>query len=316
MKKYYSPPFPFKNPHVNTIYSALMRKIPSIHFKRERIATLDHDFIDLAFSSVNSKTLVLIVHGLEGSSQSSYVRRFTHTFNEINWNVCAMNQRSCSGELNSSFSAYHSGKTDDLELVVQYLKNIKKYDTIALLGFSLGGNLVLKYVGETQHSFIKCASGVSVPCDLKGSSIKMSTVSNKIYFNNIIRSLKEKLRQKILLFPEKGISKKDIENIKTFHDFDDLYTAPFHGFKSADDYYQKNSCRHFFEKITIPSLLLNALDDPFLSESCFPYKEIEKSPSVTFEVTKYGGHVGFYDQPRGWHEQRVVSFFKKYLPNL
>ena len=306
----YTPPLLFRNPHVNTIYTAVLKKTTFVAYQRERIETADRDFLDLDFSLVNSDTVVLVIHGLEGSSESSYVRRFTQSLNEENYDVCAMNLRSCSGELNILFSAYHSGKTDDVQAVIYYLHHIKKYSKIHIIGFSLGGNLCLKYMGEQQYSFIHSAVAVSVPCDLRGSSIQMSQAKNKIYATGIMNSLKNKLKQKIDLYPNKGFGIKDIQKVRSFHDFDNLYTAPFHGFKDADDYYQKNSSRHFIKSIKTPTLLINALDDPFLSESCYPYKEAKENSFLTFEYPKYGGHVGFYAHAKTWIEKRVIHFLK------
>ena len=178
-----------------------------------------------------------------------------------------------------------------------------------IIGFSLGGNLTLKYMGEQSHPFIQSAIGVSVPCDLRGSSIKMSHRKNKIYFNGIIKSLKQKLKQKIIRYPKNGIEAKDIKKIKSFYDFDNLYTAPFHGFENADDYYTKNSSKYYIGKIKKPCLLINALDDPFLSKSCFPFQEAKNNPFIVFEYPKYGGHVGFYEQPKTWIEKRAIHFF-------
>ena len=138
----------------------------------------------------------------------------------------------------------------------------------------------------------------------------MSQAKNKIYATGIMNSLKNKLKQKIDLYPNKGFGIKDIQKVRSFHDFDNLYTAPFHGFKDADDYYQKNSSRHFIKSIKTPTLLINALDDPFLSESCYPYKEAKENSFLTFEYPKYGGHVGFYAHAKTWIEKRVIHFLK------
>jgi len=306
----YTPPLLFRNPHINTIYTAIFKKTTAITYQRERIKTLDQDFLDLDFSLASGNTIVLVIHGLEGSSESSYVRRFTHSLNEEGYNVCAMNLRSCSGELNTLFSAYHSGKTDDVEAVIDYLYTTKKYNQIHIIGFSLGGNLCLKYMGEQHHPYIKSALAVSVPCDLRGSSIQMSQAKNKIYATGIMNSLKNKLKQKVALCPTMGIEMKDIQKIKSFHDFDNLYTAPFHGFKDADDYYEKNSSKYFIKNIKTPTLLINALDDPFLSESCYPYHESKENAFFTFEYPNYGGHVGFYAHAKTWIEKRAIDFLK------
>ncbi len=308
----YFPSFVFKNRHLNTIYPNLLRSV-SINYSRKRIFTPDNDFLDLDFSIIGSDKIAVVLHGLEGSTDRAYMKGISKHLNIKDIDVCAVNMRGCGGELNRLFSSYHSGKTDDLKYVLDYIKANHKYDAIYLIGFSLGGNIMLKYLGEEgTHSFISKAVAISVPCDLEASAIHLKKHAGKIYINRLIKSLKGKIKLKIKAFPNEGIRLKDIDNINDFHQFDDLYTAPVHGFKNAKDYWSKCSSIGFMNTIKVPTLLINAQDDPFLPNECYPYKEAEKSEFLFLEAPNYGGHVGFCNdflfQKPLWHEKRCLDF--------
>lgn len=312
--------FYFRNKHLNTVHSHLFRKIEDVHYTRTRIETPDHDFLDLDLSSVNNDTLVIIAHGLEGSANSTYVKGMVRAMNTAGWDALAVNMRSCSGEPNRLFSSYHSGRSDDIDTVVQYLESLDHYSKIMLVGFSLGGNIILKYVGEKGADIsqaIEAAVAISVPCDLRASSIHLSKNSNKIYYERLIRSLKRKALLKKQSFPNAPYRTKDVKAVKTFHDFDNIYTAPAHGFNDADDYYSKCSSKQFIPTIQCPALLINALDDPFIPEACYPYEEAKGHSNFYFETPIYGGHVGFNHSivPRTelWHESRAVAFFNNVM---
>ena len=314
----YEPAIAFKSKHFNTIYRTLFHKI-DVSFQRERMETSDGDFMDIDFSMVESKSVVVIIHGLEGSSTSKYVTALSQTSNEEGFDVAAVNLRGCSGETNRLLSSYHSGKTNDLAEIVDYIENSKTYEHIYIVGYSLGGNLLLKYMGEQRSdysSLIKGAVGVSVPCDLKGSSQSIAKFWNMVYMQRFLISLKSKTRIKLEQFPENDLKSEAILNSKNFLDFDNYFTAPVNGFKDANDYWKRNSCNQFLEGIKIPSLLVTAADDPFLSESCIPVKEARNNKFFHLEVTKYGGHVGYnsnFDNGSGfWLERRIIDFFKQH----
>ena len=308
------PNFLFRNKHFNTLYRYGTNK-NLVSFTRERMTTLDGDFIDLDFASVNSSKLIIAIHGLEGSSQSSYIQSLSLIGNKQNYDIVAMNLRGCSGETNRLLASYHSGKTSDLLEVIAYLENRNSYTEIAIVGYSLGGNLTLKLLGEAPErisKIVKSAVGVSVPCDLKGSAEILNIGFNKIYQNAILKSLKEKAIQKIQRFPNASIDVNKIKNTKNFTSFDDCYTSKINGFKDANDYYKKSSCKQFIKGISIPSLIISALDDSFLSDSCYPYKEVAQNKHVQLLTPKHGGHVGFYSrfnsEKNYWLEEQILGF--------
>lgn len=314
----YVPQLFFRSAHVNTILPALFRKIEDVHYQRQRIETPDNDFLDLDFSCVGGKTMVIIVHGLESNTYRAYIKGVVKIVNQQGWDAVALNLRSCSGEPNRTYGSYHSGKTDDLDTVVKYVSDKLKYTSILLVGFSLGGNIVLKYVGEKSKTIlpeIKAAIGVSTPCHLAGSSVKLAKRSNYIYQLNFIRTLRSKALYKKRCFPEVSVSESKLKKIKNFYDLDNLYTAPAHGFENAYDYWEKCSSKQFLTQVAIPTLVLNAADDPFLSSSCYPFQEAEKNSNLYLEVPRYGGHMGFahsfHLNTTFWHEKRIISFFKQ-----
>ena len=313
----FKPYFLLKNRHVNTLYRFLFSNT-KIKFNRKRLETKDNDFIDLDFSSVSSNKIVIAIHGLEGSSKSNYINTITQTLNQANYDVVAFNMRGCSGEPNRILSSYHSGKTEDLLEIISYLENNYNYEQIHVVGYSLGGNLTLKFMGEFVNDMpdsIVSAVGISVPCDLKGSVESISKSENKIYRNGFLKTLKEKALFKAKKFPEANLDVDKIKKATNFYDFDDLVTAPIHGFLDAEDYWSKSSCKQFIKEITHPTLLISSKDDPFLNEACFPITEAKENENFTFIQTKYGGHLGFVEgfnlKKQRWIEKQVLSFIKE-----
>ena len=308
----YKPPFPFRNGHFSTIYAGLFRKVNGLMQKRERLELSDGDFLDLDWSESKSSTnkVVILIHGLEGNAQRHYIAGSAKKFNQNNFDACAINLRGCSGTQNRLYRTYHSGATEDLEEVIQYLLAKKSYTNIYLMGYSLGGNLVLKYLGENNKIpvEIKGAVGVSVPCSLKSACDELLKSKNTLYSQRFKKNLLAKLNEKRLVFPEK-ISETDIKSISTLKDFDDVYTSQAHGFKDAFDYYEKCSCLQFLKNITIPSLLLNAKDDSFLGEACYPFRQALENQNLYLEVPDFGGHVGFFGRKNiSYAEKRGVAF--------
>jgi hypothetical protein len=212
-----------------------------------------------------------------------------------------------------SYTSYHSGKTDDLAAVIAHIE--KRYTCIFIAGFSLGGNLTLKYMGERGQEVpkvVRAAAGVSVPCDLKGASVQLGKWDNSLYMLRFLRALKAKALLKKEQFPHAPFSASDIKRVRGFRDFDDLYTAPAHGFRDAEDYWASCSSRRFLHNIARPCLLLNAADDPFLSPSCFPIEEAKAHTWLEFQMPRYGGHVGFAlpGWKHAWHENQLIDFLK------
>jgi predicted alpha/beta-fold hydrolase len=306
----------FKNKHLNTIYPTFFRKIDNLEYKRQRIKTTDNDFFDIDWSKVNSKKLLVLFHGLEGSSSGKYIKGMCRIFNKNQWDVCAMNYRGCSGEVNKTVRFYHSGATDDVDYLINTIE--KDYEEIILVGFSLGGNLILKYLGDgicNLNNKIKVAAAISVPCDLQSSMENLTKKKNYIYSKRFLKALKNKVLLKKNIMPDQ-ITDEYLDSIKSLKDFDDKYTAPIHGFKDANDYYDKCSCKQYLKGIKIPTLIINALDDPFLSEECFPFEEVEANEKLTLITPIHGGHVGFSSfSEYYWTEQKVLEFVGGILSN-
>jgi predicted alpha/beta-fold hydrolase len=312
----YNPPFLFKNGHFSTIYSGVLRKVNGLTQERERITLPDKDFLDLDWSFTNQKSdkVAILLHGLEGSAQRPYITGIAKQFIANSYNVCAINLRSCSGELNLLFKSYHSGATEDLESVVQHILNKNKYSKLYLNGFSLGGNLILKYLGEDRNipQEIKGGVAVSVPCDLHSSLKQLLLPKNALYAKRFKKHLIDKLKAKQLLFPDK-ISTTAINQIKTLKDFDDIYTSKAHGFKNAIDYYTKSSCLQFLPNIKTPTLIINSKNDSFLGDKCYPIKEAKENSNLYLEIPKYGGHVGFFGKTdTTYTEKRTINFLNEF----
>lgn len=302
----YSPPWFLINAHLQTIYPSLFRRI-NLDYDRERCNLPDGDFLDLDWLKGGSDQIVIISHGLEGNSERAYVKGMARAFFKNGFDVIAWNYRGCSGEVNKTLRFYHSGATDDLSFVVDHALT-NSYKKIFLVGFSLGGNLTLKFAGERQiDSRVKGIAVFSVPMDLHTSCIQLSKPSNWMYSRRFLSNLKQKVRVKAKVMD--GLDVSGIEDIRTLVDFDDRYTAPLHGFASAIDYYTKCSSIHFLEGIKTPTLIVNAKNDPFLSKECFPESG---NPSIKMEFPNRGGHVGFASFQRNglyWSEQRTLEFF-------
>ena len=310
----YNPSTLFRHHHFSTIYPALFRKVKGISYQRERIDTPDDDFIDLDWSSFNHQRLVVVCHGLEGSSDSPYVKGMVKTFNSNGWDAVAYNYRACSGEMNRHLKAYHAGATYDLHTVLNHILSTKSYNEIVLVGFSLGGNLVLKYFGEAPAKvpkIVKKAVAISAPVHLESCAISISSPSNFIYNDRFIRKLRKKSKGKKQQIIDAGMNYEILMKTKSLKEFDNQFTAPANGFKDAVDYWTQNSSRQFLKNIQKPALLLNAQNDPFLAPPCFPYEEAKANPNFELLTPKYGGHVGFAQfnkEGRYWDEEVALKF--------
>ncbi|AHM60113.1 putative hydrolase of the alpha/beta-hydrolase fold protein [Flammeovirgaceae bacterium 311] len=320
----YQAPWYLPNGHLQTIFPSLFRKVAGLRYLRERITTHDGDFLDLDWISREgdttpaqegirpaADTLVIISHGLEGDSQRSYVKGLAKAFLLQGCHALAWNYRGCSGESNKLPHFYHSGATHDLAEVVGHVLQHKQYKTLILAGFSLGGNLTLKYLGEQGEKLppqIRKSVVFSVPLDLAASSRKIGMRENRIYEMRFLNHLRQKLRNKAQLQPG-ALDLGPLQNIRTLWDFDDLYTAPLHGFKNAEDYYARCSSIQFVEHIRISTLILNAKNDPFLSAECYPVQKLKGHPFVKFESPDEGGHVGFPQAGElNYSEKRALKF--------
>jgi len=300
------------NSHFQTIIPGIFRRVRGVRYKRERITTPDNDFLDIDWIKNGSDRLVIICHGLEGNTQRPYMKSMAKCFSKAGFDVVAWNYRGCSGETNLQARFYHSGATDDLVTVVNHTKN-HSYTAICLIGFSLGGNIVLKYLGENGiTSGIDSAVAISVPMHLHQSSLELLKPKNRIYVWRFLRSLKKKIKQKALIMPDK-ISTHNFAGIKNLLDFDNLYTAPVHGFANAIDYYTQCSSYFLLEKITQPTLIINARNDQFLSAESFPDSGKFHNQNLNFEFPEEGGHCGFPKKINGeyWLEKRALEFINQ-----
>lgn len=307
---------PLANGHVQTMFPVLFRPMPVVEYHRQRLETPDGDFLDVDFSSAaaaaQSESIAVISHGLEGHSRRRYVQGMARVLNARGWDAAAWNFRGCSGQPNRLPRMYHSGDTQDLHTVVAACAQ-KGYRRILLAGVSMGGNQILKYLGEDPDRVDSRVCGAvvfSVPCDLVGAAQVLGRPQNSVYMRYFLRTLRQKIKAKHAMYPD-TIQMDGLDSIRTFAEFDDRYTAPLHGFSGALDYWTKSSCRQFLSSVRVPALLVNALNDPFLSASCYPYREARQSGSLFFETTVTGGHVGFVQFNRQniyWSEERLLSF--------
>ncbi|MXV37514.1 alpha/beta fold hydrolase [Flavobacteriaceae bacterium Ap0902] len=313
----YHAPFWIRPMDLMTIYMAKGRKVHGILYQRERVELPDDDFIDLDWSRAKKATdkCILMLHGLEGSSKSQYMLGVAKKFNQAGFDVCAMNFRSCSGEPNRKFTSYHSGKTDDVIEVLNHLLAQNQYDQLILHGVSLGANVALKLTGENQvlPKELKAVIAISAPIDLAGSAGNLLKKRNFLYAYNFQQQLKNKVLQKHTQFPDQ-ISLDAIKSIKNMIDFDNVYTAPAHGFQDAQDYYAQNSSLQFLAAIDVPTLVLNALNDSFISKKSFPYDIARDQPCLYLETPKYGGHVAFWQKGAfTYNEDRALEFAKQFI---
>jgi hypothetical protein len=321
LKSDFSPILPFKNSHFSTMYRPLFMK-DICTYRRKRIPTWDADFIDLDFSFVGSKTLVLLIHGLEGSAKSKYMASTSNHLNSKGLDTVCFNLRSCSGEDNLLLATYHSGKTEDVDFVTRHLLNNYNYEHIIIIGFSLGGNLALKYLGEYQPKLsdkVKGGIAISVPVDITSAEIEMDKLKNKLYIEIFFKTLKNKILGKAHKFPDYNLDETKLFKATTFKHLEALYTVPVFGFKNPEDYWKKASSKPYLSKIDRPTLLINAKDDTFLSAACYPIKEAIRSQTFYLEITDFGGHCGFISsfKPQGnsWLEERIMRFIDEKVLN-
>jgi uncharacterized protein len=303
-------PWYLRGGHVQTLYPHLRRSVPKLPYIRERLELPDGDFLDLDWFQQGHGRLMIALHGLEGSSQSTYIRGLLLAASEQGWDCLAVNWRSCSGVPNRLPRFYHSGATEDLAAVMDHLLDLDLYGRMGCAGFSLGGNVLLRYLGEQGEKIpltLTHGAAVSVPCDLSSSARRLDSPGNGLYRAHFLRSLRRKVRSKpdqMAGFPAPGKLRKLV-------DFDNAYTAPLHGFADAQDYYRQASCLPVLPKIRLATLLINAQNDPFLTPSCFPHEVARESPWLHLMTPQQGGHVGFpcVSNPNAyWHEQQILDF--------
>ena len=304
-------PFLF-NGHIETIYPALFRKVTDVPYERERLILSDGDFVDLDWLDNGSRCLVLISHGLEGNSSRQYVAGMARFFSNKKWDVLAWNCRSCSGEMNKASQLYHHGEIGDIGEVISHTLKTKNYEKIVLIGFSMGGNISMKYIGvhgKELPSAVKACVAFSSPTDLEAGANILDHSSNFIYKRRFLKNLKIKLEHKNEQYPG-SINLSAFPTIKVWRDFDELYSAPMNKFANAAAFYKNASAKNFLAGITIPTLLVQAKNDPILPIECYPTDLCNKLEKVFLEIPKHGGHVGFWrpGEQFSWAERRAFEF--------
>ncbi|AMM50321.1 alpha/beta hydrolase [Rufibacter sp. DG15C] len=309
----YRSPFFLFNGHLQTIVPSTLRKAPAVQYARERIDTPDQDFLDLDWSCVGANTLVVISHGLEGDTHRPYMKGMVRAMNQAGWDALAWNYRSCSGEPNRLLRSYHMGVMEDLHLVITHALEKHQYQKVYLVGFSMGGNLTLNYLSQWAARLpiqVQRAAVFSVPCHMRSACNQLAKPQNRVYMRRFLNTLHQKLQLKAQKFT---VDLADYHQIKTFEQFDNRFTAPLHGFKDAADYYERCSSVLHLQHLQIPTLLVNAKNDPFLSAECFPLEQAQQNPYLFLEMPETGGHVGFTESFMAgtyYSERRAVEFLQ------
>ena len=317
----FKPALGLSNKHLQTLYSSFFKKSPDLTFDIETFELDDGDFVECYWYNKPSKTtnkpIVTLFHGLAGSYKSPYIQTFMQKLDAEGFSSVLMHFRSCSGKMNRLARSYHSGDTADALSWLTHLKQTYTNATLFCVGYSLGGNMLLKLLGELQEkSFIKAAVSVSAPLQLDLCAYKMDTGFSKFYQHILLKDLRNSLHEKYKTHNlEKliGLKKSEIDKLDTFWKFDDRYTAPIHGFDSVHDYYKKSSAKQYLKHIQTDTLIIHAADDPFMTQKIIP-EQNELSPAISLEVYPHGGHVGFISgsflKPSYWLEKRIITYFK------
>jgi len=321
----FKPAWWLNNPHLQTLYTNQVRKPPLVeNINRERLITPDKDFLDLDWCGSGNGPLVILLHGLTGSSQSGYIKGMQSIFLNQGIRTVTLKFRGCSGEPNDLARGYHSGDTGDINFIYQIIKQREPETPIAAIGFSLGGNVLLKWLGEQGDTLeLKAAVAVSVPFLLAECASKLDSGFSQNYRRYLIAELIQYMADKLKHLKHIGATQEiqkiqklgELSHIKSFWQYDDQVVAKLHGFKNVHDYYQRSSSRQFLKHIRIPTLILQADDDPFMTPEVIP-EPAELSAQVKLELTRGGGHVGFITgknpfNPEYWLETRISKYLKE-----
>jgi len=310
----FKPAWWLRSPHLQTLWPVFFKKRHPLELTAEQVELDDGDFIDLRWSKKTSDKTVLVLHGLEGSLESHYVNGIMFQLEQSGYKPVLMHFRGCGGSINRLARAYHSGETGDVSTIVEHIKNKTGEYPYAAIGFSLGGNVLLKWLGESGESNpLKKAVAVSVPFRLHDAAKRLEKGVSKIYREHLLTSLRKTYIEKF-----KNITSPlsvDVQQLKSFWDYDDKVTAPLHGFAGAQDYYDQCSSRQFLKMIKVPTRIIHSSDDPFMFDETVPDRE-ELSRSIDFLLTTHGGHVGFISGTTpgsnySWSEMKIIEFLKE-----
>ncbi len=305
-------------PHLQTLWPYLFRPSRSVTLRRERLELPDGDFLDLDWTSQSDANgLVLVLHGLEGSSRSAYIQRLLQQLDRFGLQGVVMHFRGCSGEPNRLARGYHAGDTADLTHVVQHILRRSPQRPLAAIGYSLGANVLLKWLGETStRNPLACAVAVSVPFELGAAADRLENGFSRLYQQSLLRTLRRSVARKYARC-DMPIPQDVVDGASSLRDFDDRFTAPLHGFSDAEDYYTRSSCRPWLPHIRRPTLIVHAADDPFLRTQAIPSRE-ELPTEVELQLTCTGGHVGFASgdipgRAKDWLGVHTASWLARHL---
>ena len=298
-------------PHLQTLYPSLFRTRSAPRLARQRLELPDGDFVDLDWTPRTGGMVVLVLHGLEGNLESHYTGAILRVLAQQGYNAGLLYFRNCSGEPNRLPRSYHSGDTGDLDFAIRHIRQTFPDRDIAVIGYSLGGNVLLKWLGEqTDAAPARTAIAISVPFDLNSAALKLETGLSRIYQRHLLKKLTAAVLRKAPMHPP-PFPLERLQELQTFRQFDNAITSPLNGFQDVDDYYEDSSCRQYLHNIRTPTLIIQSRDDPFLPPAALP-SEDDLGPAVTLELARHGGHVGFITgsnplQPRYWLEQRILQ---------
>ncbi|MGQ0658252.1 MAG: hydrolase [Chromatiales bacterium] len=305
------------NPHLQTLWPRFMRRQAPLRLRAERLELPDGDFVDLAWTDGGKGPVVCILHGLEGGAASPYAQGILTAIADRGWHGVLMHFRGCGGELNRLPRSYHSGETGDMGHFLAVIRRRYPGVAVAAVGYSLGGNVLLKYLGERgEAAGLSAAAAVSVPFLLSESADRLDRGFSRFYQRLLLTSLKMKTAAKFRRL-KSPVPLDGVAGCRNFREFDDRVTAPLHGFTDAADYYARSSSRQFLRGITVPTLILQAADDPLMTPAVIP-GDAELAPSVRLELSCRGGHVGFVTGSRPWAarywlEERIPAFLGEHL---
>ena len=317
IKSNFKPAWWLNNAHGQTLWPHKVRRTPKVKLHHERFELPDGDFIDTEWTKGREGPIVLVLHGLEGSTKSNYAAGILSAIDKRGWRGAFVYHRSCSGVPNRLHRRYHAGETEDLNTILSILTKREPNTPILIVGYSIGGNMLLKWLGESKElpKQLAGAVAVSVPFDLHNVTKKLCSGFSQVYqfamLKKMQRSIKSKYRHR-----NTTIKLEEILNLKTLREMDRDFTAPIHGFKNLDEYYEQTSSRQYLKHIDFPTLIVHAHDDPFMTKDAIPDAD-ELSSHVTMELTKSGGHVGFVHghpwRPRYYLEERIPNYLSKRL---
>jgi len=308
----FDPPWWLRDRHLQTILPNLVRRPQRLPLRREVVELPDGDFVHADWTPRKTGPIVVLLHGLEGNIKSPYASGMLHALHATGWRAVLLHFRGCSGVPNRLPRAYHSGDWEHLKVFLDLLRAREPGVPLAAVGFSLGGNALLKYLGETADAErLQAAVAISVPFDLGECARAIDTGFAKLYQYRLMRRLKNSVKRKLAVGVA-GFAPPPFEHLTTFAEFDDAFTAPLHGYRDANDYYTRCSSRQFLPGIRTPTLIIHAADDPFMSPGVVPTAS-ELSPTTVFELAEHGGHTGFAEGLgfagwKVWTERRVRDY--------